>query len=52
MLLKIAGGSVHDPLHGRDGVVMDLFILDGKVIDPPPPPSRLRPSRSAGWTGG
>ncbi len=43
-LLKIANGTVHDPANGIDGVVMDLWIRDGKVVAPPVDPDD-RPSR-------
>jgi formylmethanofuran dehydrogenase subunit A len=44
MLLKIAGGTVHDPLNGVDGVVMDVWIQDGKVIAAPAD-LEVRPNR-------
>jgi formylmethanofuran dehydrogenase subunit A len=44
MLLKIAGGTVHDPLNDVDGAVMDVFIQDGKVVAPPADPD-VRPDR-------
>lgn len=44
MLLKIAGGTVHDPANGVDGVVKDVWIQDGKVVDPPTDPD-VRPDR-------
>ena len=41
-LLKLAGGTVYDPLHGIDGEVRDLWVRDGKVVAPPEhdPPDR------------
>lgn len=33
-LLKLAGGTVYDPLHGIDGEVRDLWVRDGKVVEP------------------
>ena len=33
--LKIAGGTVYDPAHGIDGIVMDLWIQGGKIVSPP-----------------
>ncbi|MGH7224862.1 MAG: amidohydrolase family protein, partial [Gemmataceae bacterium] len=33
--LKIAGGTVYDPLNNLDGVVRDLWIRDGKIIAAP-----------------
>ena len=35
--LKLAGGYVYDPLNGVDGQVQDIWILDGKIVDPPGP---------------
>jgi formylmethanofuran dehydrogenase subunit A len=34
-LLKIANGAVYDPINGVNGVVMDLWIRDGKVVASP-----------------
>ncbi len=44
MLLKIAGGTVHDPLNGVDGAVRDVWIQDGKVIAAPEG-AEVRPDR-------
>ncbi len=38
-LFKIAGGTLYDPIHGIDGQVRDLWIEDGRMIDPPTDPS-------------
>jgi formylmethanofuran dehydrogenase subunit A len=38
-LLKIANGSVYDPANDVDGVVMDLWIENGRVIAPPADPA-------------
>ena len=35
MLMRLAGGRVIDPAHGVDGVVRDLYVRDGRIIDPP-----------------
>jgi formylmethanofuran dehydrogenase subunit A len=35
MLTRIAGGRVIDPANGRDGVG-DVWIHDGRIVDPPP----------------
>jgi formylmethanofuran dehydrogenase subunit A len=35
-LLKIAGGTIYDPLNGRRGEVGDLHIRDGLIADPLP----------------
>jgi formylmethanofuran dehydrogenase subunit A len=34
-LLKIANGAVYDPANNIDGVVMDLWVRDGKIVAPP-----------------
>jgi formylmethanofuran dehydrogenase subunit A len=41
-LLKLAGGTVYDPLHGVDGQVRDLWVRDGVIVAPPAdePPDR------------
>lgn len=43
-LLKIAGGTVYDPINNLDGVVQDLWIRNGKIIAPPTEPG-VRPDR-------
>jgi formylmethanofuran dehydrogenase subunit A len=35
MLMRIAGGRVIDPAHDRDAVG-DLWIRDGRIVEPPP----------------
>ena len=35
MLTKLAGGKVYDPAHGQDGVVRDIYIRDGRIVDGP-----------------
>jgi formylmethanofuran dehydrogenase subunit A len=37
----LAGGTIHDPAHGRDGVVDDVFIDAGRIV--------ARPTDPAGW---
>src|SRR5260370_37576888 len=32
-MLRIAGGTVYDPAHGVDGVVQDVCIANGRVVD-------------------
>jgi formylmethanofuran dehydrogenase subunit A len=49
-LLRIAGGTVHDPANGIDGVVQDVWVRDGKVIAPPAEPE-VRPDRVLDATG-
>ncbi len=34
-LLKLAGGTVYDPLHGIDGQVRDLWVRDGVIVSAP-----------------
>jgi formylmethanofuran dehydrogenase subunit A len=48
--LLIAGGYVYDPTHGVDGQVKDLWISDGKIIEPPSDPS-VRPTRTLNAAG-
>ncbi|HSB52882.1 MAG TPA: formylmethanofuran dehydrogenase subunit A, partial [Gemmatimonadales bacterium] len=40
MLLKLSGGRVYDPAHGVDGQVRDVWVRDGRIVAPPPPPER------------
>jgi formylmethanofuran dehydrogenase subunit A len=40
-ILKIAGGTVYDPTHHIDGVVMDLWVRDGKMAAAPSDPTEL-----------
>ncbi len=35
MLMRLAGGRIVDPAHGRDAVG-DLWVQDGRVVAPPP----------------
>lgn len=44
MLLKIAGGTVHDPINNIDGQVMDIWIKDGKIVAAPIDPD-VRPEK-------
>ena len=44
-LFKISGGTVYDPRHGLDGVVRDLWICDGKIVNAPADP-QVRPDRT------
>jgi formylmethanofuran dehydrogenase subunit A len=41
---KLTAGTVYDPLNGVDGAMRDLWIADGKIVEPPSDPS-LRPAR-------
>lgn len=49
-LFKISGGKVYDPVQGLDGVVTDLWIWDGRLVEPPGDPS-IRPARTLDATG-
>ena len=31
----LAGGTIHDPAHGRDGVVDDVFVDGGRIVARP-----------------
>ncbi|MEQ1485832.1 formylmethanofuran dehydrogenase subunit A, partial [Methyloglobulus sp.] len=35
MLIKLTGGRVYDPASGIDGVIKDIYIKDGRIIDKP-----------------
>jgi formylmethanofuran dehydrogenase subunit A len=35
--LRIAGGAVHDPVHGVDGEVRDVCVADGRIVAELPP---------------
>jgi formylmethanofuran dehydrogenase subunit A len=37
-MLRIANGAVYDPANGLDGVVRDLWIQDGKIVEAPTDP--------------
>ena len=50
-LLKIAQGTVYDPANGIDGEVRDLWVSDGRIVEPPSDPS-VKPNRvidASGW---
>lgn len=42
-LLKISGGTVYDPRNNIDGVVKDIWVRDGKIIEPS---ADLKPDRT------
>src|SRR5438105_3810210 len=42
---KISGGTLYDPANGIDGQVRDLWIADGKIVEPPTDPS-VRPTKT------
>ena len=35
MLMKLTGGRVYDPAHGINGIVRDIYVDDGWIVDPP-----------------
>jgi len=35
MISSLSGGRIHDPAHGKNGVVADIFIEDGRIVAPP-----------------
>lgn len=35
MLIKLSGGTVYDPASGIDGQQKNIFIQDGRIVDPP-----------------
>lgn len=38
----LVGGTVHDPVHDRDGVIADIWIESGRIIDTPVDVNRFR----------
>ena len=42
--IKISQGTVYDPANGVDGVVRDIWILDGRIVEAPTD-AAVRPSR-------
>src|SRR5438270_5822005 len=49
-LFKIANGTVYDPANNVNGVVMDLWIQDGKIVAPPADPGTC-PDKTLDATG-
>src|SRR5688572_15834298 len=39
--LRITGGTVHDPANGVDGLLRDICIVDGRVVDDVPAGGRV-----------
>ncbi|MGQ0593913.1 MAG: formylmethanofuran dehydrogenase subunit A [Gammaproteobacteria bacterium] len=35
MLTRLTGGTIYDPANGVDGEVRDLYVRDGRIVDPP-----------------
>ena len=42
----IAGGTIHDPVHDRDGAVGDVWIDGGRIVAAPADPAGWRRGRS------
>jgi formylmethanofuran dehydrogenase subunit A len=40
-MLKLKGGKVYDPAHNVDGVVRDLYVQDGRIVEMPRPDTRI-----------
>jgi formylmethanofuran dehydrogenase subunit A len=49
-LIRIAGGTLYDPVHGIDGQVRDVWIRGGKIVEPPADPA-VRPDRTIDASG-
>ncbi len=41
MLQRLRGGRVHDPAHGVDGAVRDIYVRDGRIAAPPAADERI-----------
>jgi hypothetical protein len=41
----LCGGTIHDPLHGRDGIVDDIWVEDGRIVAKPADPQGLHADR-------
>ena len=48
--IKISQGTVYDPTNGVDGVVRDIWILEGRIVEAPTD-AAVRPSRVIDATG-
>ncbi|MBQ18857.1 MAG: formylmethanofuran dehydrogenase subunit A [Planctomycetaceae bacterium] len=48
--LRITGGTIHDPANGVDGVVGDIWIVAGRVVEPPTDP-QAKADRTLDATG-
>lgn len=35
MITRLKNGKIYDPAHGKDGVVQDIYIRDGRIITKP-----------------
>ena len=47
---KISGGTVYDPANGIDGLVRDLWIVDGRIVEPPTDPT-VTPTKTIDASG-
>src|SRR5215471_18779653 len=47
-MLRIAGGTVYDPANGVDGIVTDLYVDDGRIVQPAATPAVARTIDAAG----
>ncbi len=36
MLIKLSGGKVYDPANGVDGQIRDIYVEDGRIVQPAP----------------
>ncbi len=41
MLIKLAGGTLYDPSQDWNGVIRDVFVRDGRIVDDPGPGARF-----------
>ncbi len=41
MLIKLSGGKIYDPANAINGEVMDLYIRDGRLVEPPLDAARI-----------
>jgi formylmethanofuran dehydrogenase subunit A len=46
----ITGGYVYDPANGIDGQVKDIWVAEGKIVEPPSDPA-VRPTRTLNAAG-
>lgn len=50
-LLRISGGAVYDPGNNINGVVMDLWVRDGKIVAPPAADAPASPDKTLDAAG-
>lgn len=46
--IVVRGGTIHDPANDRDGVVADIWIADGKIVERPADPTGFSQLDAAG----